>query len=139
MSKKVNICQFLKLCFASSLLLMILLDGCSKSSLPSENYSLLSVDLMWDFMGDSVSIDLDGQELFTSRVRTEPGAGVAWFDRFEVSVDSHRISVSILDSDIHSDTLVMVEDTLTVLIFYDRSTMHIYFDHFDGLLLHNEV
>ncbi len=125
--------------FALSLAFAVvaLLFGCREDvTHPTQIEPVLAVELGNTFDNDSVSIQLDGTQLFSGTVTTNLTISAAWLSGpMKSTSGNHTVRVSIINEGVQSVQRVDVQDTTTVVINYDRSSRAISFEQFDRLLM----
>lgn len=100
------------------------------------NTPLLSIDLQGGFDNDSVQVTLDGKELFSKNVTTNPLLSLAYSRRTSVSDGRHKIKVLIINAGDTNETEFMMQDTLTISVNYNKNTHEITFGFFNELLFY---
>lgn len=112
----------------------IILDGgCSNPIAPEVSDALLSIDLPAAYYKDSVRVELDNNILLQDTITTNLVLGLAWIHRDALKAGSHRIGVFVLNRGAQTETTLVVRDTTTVVVNFDRRNNKLWFRVFNFL------
>lgn len=129
-----NLNPRLFLLFPLMLIPLIFSPSCNKEiDSPSES-ALLSIDLVSDFQTDTLQVELDDQVLLSGTVTYDYSLSLAWQKQIIVTPGSHFVQIFILNRGAHGDTIVSLQDTLTVAVGYDRGENKVIFTLYDFLI-----
>ena len=115
------------------LIFLVFALSCKESTDPPSESALLSIDLVSDFQTDTLRVELDNQVLLSGTVTYDYSLSLAWQKQVTVTPGSHRVQIFVLNRGAHSDTIVNVQDTLTVAVGYDRGENKVIFTLYDFL------
>ncbi len=115
-------------------LILALVLSCEEANDHSSGSALLSIDLVSDFQTDTLRVELDNQVLLSGTVTYDYSLSLAWQKQVTVTPGSHRVQIFVLNRGAHSDTIVNVQDTLTVAVGYDRGENKVIFTLYDFLI-----
>lgn len=130
---KINskLASLLKLAFT----LLFLTLGCEKQNDPPGESAFLSIDLMWDFQGDSVQVNLDDEVLYRGIAATDWTVSSARRIQKTVPKGMHHMGFHMINHSAKKDTFFNMPDTLTAGIYYNRTTNMIDFLFFEAYIL----
>ena len=111
--------------------------GCKKAVEPTSSDIYVSFEIESAFQNESVKLILDSKTLLESRVTTDYTISLAWSSGLQkLSRDSHILHFAVVEYGVQKDySIDIANDTLTVLLRFDKSTKQISIQQIKGRFL----
>ena len=124
----------MKLCHIAAFCLLASF-GCTHSTAPS-GPALLLIEVEGDFRGEFVRVWVDGALMREDTATTNWTIGLAWSKSVAgLTSGVHAVRATVRDFAVIDSASILVTDTTTVLIDYDRVARLLKFTRFKGVIL----
>jgi hypothetical protein len=125
-----------KLTMYFALFFLVFNNSCDQSTDPAATDVYVSFVIQSTFQNDAVRLLLDNKILLDSPVTTNSIIGLAWSSGLKkLSRTIHWLSFSVVDYGVQKGYQIdVVNDTSTVLIYFNKNTNQISFQQMKGII-----
>jgi hypothetical protein len=112
-------------------------SGCKQATEPKASDIYVNLEIESDFHDDSVKVALDEKILLESRVTTNYTISLAWSSGFQkLSRAGHTLNFAVIEYGLQRNySIDTTNDTSTVLLRFDKSTIKISIQQIKGIVL----
>ena len=119
-----------------NLYLFLIFFACGQPTSIDTKPAVLTIAAGEIFQNDSIQVKIDNDVMYSGRVSTNYSISAAWTSGLrDYSAGHHLIEFKIYNYNINDTFRFNLEDTLTVLVRFNRQQRHISFDTYDGIIM----